>query len=144
MNHKTYRNRERRNHVVFPQFTNMINEIMNTPIHSVEKDKVQTTPAVNVKQDEKQYTIEMSLPGYNKEDINIAIMDGKLVISSEVEKSTEDTYRLKEFSYEAFIRSFNLPKDANQEDISAKVANGILHLTIGKTPESTPKNIVIK
>ncbi|MDG1716234.1 MAG: Hsp20/alpha crystallin family protein, partial [Saprospiraceae bacterium] len=48
---------------------------------------------------------EMSLPGYNKEDINIAIMDGKLVISSEVEKSTEDTYRLKEFSYEAFIIS---------------------------------------
>ena len=144
MNHKTYRNRERRNHVVFPQFTNMINEIMNTPIHSAVKDKVQTTPAVNVKQDEKQYTIEMSLPGYNKEDINIAIMDGKLVISSEVEKSTEDTYRLKEFSYGAFIRSFNLPKDANQEDISAKVANGILHLTIGKTPEATPKNIVIK
>jgi HSP20 family protein len=144
MNHKTYRNRERRNHVVFPQFTNMINEIMNTPIHSAVKDKVQTTPAVNVKQDEKQYTIEMSLPGYNKEDINIAIMDGKLVINSEVEKSTEDTYRLKEFSYGAFIRSFNLPKDANQEDISAKVANGILHLTIGKTPEATPKNIVIK
>jgi len=81
MNHKTYRNRERRNHVVFPQFTNMINEIMNTPIHSAVKDKVQTTPAVNVKQDEKQYTIEMSLPGYNKEDINIAIMDGKLVIN---------------------------------------------------------------
>jgi len=144
MNHKTYRNRERRNHVVFPQFTNMINEIMNTPIHSAVKDKVQTTPAVNVKQDEKQYTIEMSLPGYNKEDINIAIMDGKLVINSEVEKSTEDTYRLKEFSYGPFIRSFNLPKDANQEDISAKVANGILHLTIGKTPEATPKNIVIK
>jgi HSP20 family protein len=144
MNHKTYRNRERINHVVFPQFTNMINEIMNTPIHSAVKDKVQTTPAVNVKQDEKQYTIEMSLPGYNKEDINIAIMDGKLVINSEVEKSTEDTYRLKEFSYGAFIRSFNLPKDANQEDISAKVANGILHLTIGKTPEATPKNIVIK
>ena len=144
MNHKTYRNRERRNHVVFPQFTNMINEIMNTPIHSVEKDKVQTTPAVNVKQDEKQYTIEMSVPGYNKKDINIAIMDGKLVISSEVENSTEDKYRLKEFSYGAFNRSFNLPKDANQEDISAKVANGILHLTIGKTPEATPKNIVIK
>jgi len=79
-----------------------------------------------------------------REDINIAIMDGKLVINSEVEKSTEDTYRLKEFSYGAFIRSFNLPKDANQEDISAKVANGILHLTIGKTPEATPKNIVIK
>lgn len=144
MNHKTYRNRERRNHVVFPQFTNMINEIMNTPIHSVEKNKVQTTPAVNVKQDDKQYTIEMSVPGFSKNDINIAIMDGKLVISSEVEKSTEDTYRLKEFSYGAFNRSFNLPKDANQEHISAKVANGILHLTIGKTPEATPKNIVIK
>jgi len=54
MNHKTYRSRERRNHVAFPQFTNMINEIMNTPIHSVVKNKVQTIPAVNVKQDEKQ------------------------------------------------------------------------------------------
>ena len=144
MNHTKYRNGARRNHVVFPTFANMINDIMNAPIHSVVKDKVSTTPAVNVKQDDNQYNIEMSVPGYSKKDINIAIKDGKLEISSEVEKSMEDTYRLKEFSYGAFNRSFNLPKDANQEDISAKVTNGVLHLTIGKTPEAAPKKIVIK
>lgn len=144
MNHKTYRNSARRNQVAFPQFANMINEIMNTPIHSVVKDKVQTTPAVNVKQDDKQYMIEMSVPGYSKKDITIEVKDNKLVISSEIDKTNEDTYRLKEFSYGAFKRSFNLPKDANQEDINAKVTNGILHLAISKTPESAPKQITIK
>ena len=144
MNHNTYRNRARRNHVAFPQFANMINGIMNTPIPSEVKDKVHTTPAVNVKQDDKQYSIEMSVPGFNKKEINIAVKDNKLVISSEVDKSSEDTYRLKEFSYGAFKRSFNLPKDANQEDISAKVADGILHLVITKKPEDAPKQIIIK
>ena len=86
----------------------------------------------------------MSIPGYSKKDITISIMDGKLVISSEKEKSTEDKYRLQEFSYGAFKRSFNLPKDANQEDINAKVTNGILHLTIGIMPEAKPKKIIIK
>ena len=144
MNHKTYRNKARRNHVGFPQFANMINEIMNTPIHTVTKEKVHTTPAVNVKQDENHYTIEMSVPGYKKEDINISLKDNKLFISSEVDHSSEETYRLKEFSYGAFKRSFNLPKDANQEEINAKVSNGILRLTIAKKPEATSKQIAIK
>ncbi len=144
MNHTKYRNRTRRNNVAFPEFANMISSIMNTPIHSVVKDKVLTSPAVNVKQDEKQYSIEMSIPGYSKKEINIALKDNKLVISSDIDKSTKDTYKLKEFSYGAFNRSFNLPKDANQEDIDAKVANGILHLTIGKKPEAAPKQITIK
>ena len=143
MNHKTYRKRARRNHVGFPQFAKMINEIMNTPIHTVTKEKVHTTPAVNVKHDDQQYIIEMSVPGYTKEDINISLKDNKLIISSEVDKTSEETYRLKEFSYGSFKRSFNLPKDANQEEISAKVTHGILHLSIAKKPEATPKQIII-
>lgn len=143
MNHTKYRNGTR-NQATFSTFSNMINDIMNSPLHTVVKDKIKSTPAVNVKQDDKQYEIEMSIPGYTKEDISITLNDGKLVISSEVDKSTEETYRLKEFSYGAFSRSFNLPKDVNQEDISATVSNGILHLTIGKTPEVTPKQIIIK
>lgn len=144
MNYKTHRNRTRRNHVGFPQFANMINDIMNTPIHSVAKDKVHTTPAVNVKQDNKQYSIEMSVPGYSKKEINISVKENKLIISSDANKTTDETYRLKEFSYGAFKRSFNLPKDANQEAITAKVANGILHLVIEKKPEAAPKEITIK
>lgn len=144
MNHRTHKNRTRRNHVAFPSFANMINDIMNTPIHSVVKEKVQTTPAVNVKQDDLQYMIEMSVPGYSKDEIKIEVLDNKLVISSKSDKSTEDKYRLQEFSYGAFKRSFNLPKDANQEGISAKVTNGILHLAITKKPEAAPKQITIK
>ncbi len=145
MNHTKYRNGARRNQIAFPTFANMVNEIMNTPINAVAKDKVNTTPAVNVKQDDKEYTIEMSVPGYNKTDINISVKDNKLVISSDIEKTlNEETYRLQEFSYGAFNRSFNLPKDANQEDINAKVESGILYLTIGKTPEAAPKQVIIK
>jgi len=143
MNHTRYANRAKRNHAAFPQFANMINEIMNTPIHSVAKEKVNTTPAVNVKHDANGYSIEMSIPGYKKEDINISVKENKLVISSEANTTSDAEYRLREFSYGSFKRSFNLPKDANQEDISASIENGILNLYIAKKPEATPKQIEI-
>lgn len=144
MNHTKYRNSSRRNQVSFPSFANIINDIMNAPLHSVADKKVHSTPAVNVKQNDERYTIEMSIPGYSKTDINIAINEGKLVIKSELEKTTSENYKLQEFSFGAFSRTFNLPKDANQEDIVAKVSNGILNLTIGKIPEAAPKKIEIQ
>ena len=146
MNHTQYRNRARRNQLAFPSFANMINEIMNAPLHSMVKEKKvhTTTPAINVLQDDKKYSIEMAIPGYHKKDINIEVKDNKLTISSDVDKSTEDAYRLREFVYGPFSRTFNLPKDANQSEIKAKVANGILVVTIAKQPEPEPVQIVVK
>lgn len=92
-------------------------------------------PAVNIKESEKQFNIELAVPGFNKEDFKIS-MDGD-VLNISAQKQTEDEkneekYTRKEYSYNAFSRSFTLPANANSESIQAKYENGILMLELAK------------
>lgn len=143
MNNQRYARRAKRNQVVVPSITNMINEIMNTPIGNVGSNR-STTPAVNVRQSDDQYQIDMAIPGYTKEDIKMEVADNKLVISSNRTSSDESTYKLREFNYGEFNRSFRLPKDVDQSNISASVTNGVLQISIAKKAEAAPITIDIK
>jgi HSP20 family protein len=104
----------------------------------------QNVPAVNVKETEKAYEVELASPGFNKKDFKISIDDGLLTVSAEKEQEKEekkDNYTRREFGYASFSRSFNLPVNTNEEDVQAKYEEGILKLVIAKkgTPESKPK-----
>jgi HSP20 family protein len=107
-------------------------------------------PAVNVKETEKAFEVEVAAPGFNKKDFNISVDNGLLTVSAERREEREDkqdNYTRKEFGYESFSRAFNLPVNANEEDISAKYEEGILKLSIAKKnqPESKlRKSIEIK
>ena len=104
-------------------------------------------PAVNIKEDDKQYLIEMALPGINKEDVNIEIEKDVLIISSKKTESANDSsesYSRKEFAYESFCRSFSIPENVKAEKISASHKNGILNIELPKSEEDTKLNRVIK
>ena len=104
--------------------------------------KNRTLPAVNVKETDKSFEIEVSAPGRAKKDINISAENGMLTISSEKkeEKETkEKDYTRQEFSYSSFSRSFTLPDNANEDDIKANYVDGILKLEIAKKVASQPK-----
>lgn len=95
----------------------------------------QTVPAVNVKENEKNYEVELAAPGYNKKDFNISVERGVLTISAERKEETEkkdDNYTRKEFGYTSFSRSFNLPENISDEDIQARYDDGVLRLSIAK------------
>ena len=97
--------------------------------------KNRTFPAVNVNETEKNYEIEVAAPGRTKNDFNISAENGLLTISSEMEEEKEQKekdYTRKEFSYSSFSRSFALPENANEEDIKANYADGILKLEVAK------------
>ena len=97
--------------------------------------KNRTLPAVNVKETEKNYEIEVAAPGRAKKDFNISAENGVLTISSEQKEEKEQKekdYTRKEFSYSSFSRSFTLPENANEEDIRANYADGILKLEVAK------------
>ena len=99
-----------------------------------------TVPSVNVKEDEKQYTIEVAAPGMSKDDFNVEVEDNRLVISSEKEDETneeKENYTRKEFSYSKFQRMFTLPKNINDKKISGKYENGILTVEIPKIDKNT-------
>jgi HSP20 family protein len=108
-------------------------------------------PAVNVKETEKEYKIELAVPGFKKENIDVHLDNDILHISAESknEKNEEDeNFTRKEFSYNSFSRSFQLPKSANNEKIDAKYEDGILKIKVNKKEEAikteAKKHISIK
>ena len=104
-----------------------------------------TAPAINVKESDKAYTVELAAPGMKKEDFNVHINDeGNLIIKMEQkqEKKEEDKntrYLRREFSYSKFEQTLILPDDGKKEDISAKVEHGVLTVELPKMVEEKVK-----
>jgi HSP20 family protein len=96
-------------------------------------------PAVNIKENEKNYEVELAVPGYDKKDFSISIDNGLLTVSAdkrEEKETKEDNYTRREFGFRSFSRSFNLPTNTNEEGIDAKYTDGVLKLTIEKVKSS--------
>ncbi len=104
-----------------------------------------TLPAVNVMETNDKYELEVAAPGMTKNDFNIELDNNVLVISSSREMSNDEkdkagNYTRREFSYQSFKRSFNLPENMVQADkISAKYADGVLRVVIPKTEAAKVK-----
>ena len=97
--------------------------------------KKQSLPAVNVKETDKNFEIEVAAPGLSKNDFKITVDNGVLTISSEKKEEKEQKekdYTRKEFSYSSFSRSFTLPENVNEDDVKANYENGLLKLDVAK------------
>ena len=98
----------------------------------------QFVPAVNLSEDEGHYHVELSAPGFDKNDFKIEIKDSVLTVSGkhETEKEVkEKNFTRKEFNYGSFQRSFSLPQEVNEEAVDAKYENGILKIALAKKEE---------
>jgi HSP20 family protein len=104
-----------------------------------------TAPAINVKESDKAYIVELAAPGMKKEDFNVHINDeGNLVVKmeSKTEKKDEDKttrYLRREFSYSKFEQTLILPDDVKRDAISAKVEHGVLTVELPKIVEEKVK-----
>lgn len=104
-----------------------------------------TAPAINVKETDKAYTVELAAPGMTKEDFNVHINDeGNLIIKMEKkqEQKEEDKssrYLRREFSYTKFEQTLILPDDVKKDDIAARVENGVLTVELPKIVEEKAK-----
>ena len=99
-------------------------------------------PAVNIREDEKAFYLELAVPGMDKKDLHLEIKDDMLTISSEHKEEKNDEqegYKRKEFIYSSFCRSFYLPEDVNTENINASYKDGILNVEIPKLEEEKKK-----
>ena len=97
------------------------------------------TPAVNVKENDNDFVIQLAAPGLVKEDFNIELDKDILTISSESNNNSseeKDNYTRKEFSYSTFKRSFTLPDTVNSVDILASYDSGILSVKLPKKEEA--------
>jgi HSP20 family protein len=102
-----------------------------------------TLPAVNVKENDDAFMIEVAAPGMTKDDFKVNYDNGRLTISSErknEKKNEAENYSRREFSYQSFQRSFNVPENiVSGEKISAQYKDGILNITLPKREEVKPK-----
>ena len=102
-----------------------------------------TLPAVNVKETDNEYLIEVAAPGMTKDDLQVNYENGRLTISSEKkEESSKKGERInrREFYYQSFQRSFIIPEEqVNADKIGASYENGILFLNLPKHEEVKPK-----
>jgi len=135
----------------FKEFEAMRKAFMNLPAYNDEKDSSigAFIPKVNSREEDNAYYVEVDLPGMKKEDINIELIGNQLVISGERKLKNElkedDYYRI-ETSIGKFQRVFNLPEDADAENIEATTKNGVLEISIPKVQEEKEdkKKITIK
>lgn len=102
-----------------------------------------TLPAVNIKEDNDAFIIEVAAPGMTKDDFKINYDNGRLTIGSERKNDKTDegeNYSRREFSYQSFQRSFNVPVNmVSGDQISANYKDGILHIHLPKREEVKPK-----
>lgn len=111
-------------------------------------------PRVDVKENDKTYSLEMELPGRSENDVNIELDHDTLTIASKVEESTETKeekkdkknckYILRERHVSDFKRRFTLPSDVDAESITANFKNGILTINMEKKAIAAPKKIAIE
>lgn len=107
------------------------------------------TPAVNVKENDDKFIVEVAAPGMKKEDFEIELNNNLLSISSEVkeENKTEDKeekYTRREFRYASFKRSFTLPESIDNSKIAADYKDGVLKIELPKREEAKvqPKRLI--
>ena len=107
-------------------------------------------PAVDVEETADAYVIKAEMPGFKEDDVKITVDKHVLHISGSVDETEKEKdengkkYLIKERRHESFERSFSLPDGLDESAISAGFENGILTVTLPKTPEEKPRKIEVK
>lgn len=123
---------------MFPAFDSLWDNFFDKDYMTKGMELGTKVPAVNVSETEKGFELEFAVPGLKKEDFHIDMDKDILTISaenqSENEETDQETKRVtrREFSYSSFTRSFRLPENVDEENISAEYKDGLLHLSIPK------------
>jgi len=130
-----------------PAWSSFFNDFLNRDWYDWNNQNYSLTnttiPAVNIKETENEFEVDMAAPGMAKDDFRIELNNSVLTISSEKqsENETKDGKNVtrREFSYQSFSRSFTLPAIVETEKITAKYENGLLKVNIPKKEEAKPK-----
>jgi HSP20 family protein len=119
-----------------------LSNLFDDDFFPVLTNRTSSMPAVNIREDEKNYFLDLAIPGMDKKDLKIDINEDVLTISSETKNETEenrDGYKRKEFSYSSFCRSFFIPENVEKENIEANYKDGILSVALPKQKEEKNK-----
>jgi HSP20 family protein len=132
------------NEIFGKRFSDIIDEFFNDAVATRQSA---FAPSIDISETEKQFLIDVELPGVNKDDIEVNLENGRLTISGERKFESEENgkqYHRVESHYGSFTRSFQLPENVDDKSISASYKDGILNITIDKSEEKMKKQIKVK
>lgn len=123
-------------------FSSVLDKFFNDSLGVTEKP---FNPAVDIFEDENAYGIHIAVPGVQKKDFKVEMVDGKLTISGE--RKLEDKKEGKNFhsiesQYGSFSRSFYLPEDAKEESVEATYTDGVLNIHIPKAEKKVKHSAI--
>jgi HSP20 family protein len=125
-----------------PFFPSLIDDFINNDWNVKVPSLSTSMPAVNIKELDSQFEIELAVPGKRKDDFEIEVENGILSISStEEEKQLNENgkFTRREFSYTSFRRSFTLPDSVDPTKIDASYKEGLLQVLLPKHKEAQPQ-----
>jgi HSP20 family protein len=103
--------------------------------------------AVDVREDADHFYVEAELPGFKKEEVDITLENQTLTIAAERQElppeQVKGDFMLKERRYNRFLRSFTMPPTVDERQVDAKLADGVLYITLNKREESKPRKIPV-
>lgn len=101
--------------------------------------------AANITENEKQFEIDLAVPGFSKEDITVDCDSHTLKVSGVKHQEDKDIkYHIRQFGFSSFSRAFRMPETADMEQVNANYADGILKITIAKLQKPEPRKIEVK
>lgn len=101
----------------------------------VKSSQSNTMPPVNIREDEKDYFLELAVPGLDKKDLKIDIHEDVLTVSHETKTENEEEdngYKRREFSFTSFSRTFYIPDNVDRDKIQASYKDGVLSVDFPK------------
>ena len=125
-----------------PFFPSLIDDFIKNDWNLKVPSSSVTVPAVNIKELNSQFEIELAAPGMKKDNFEIEVEDGVLSISSTQEEeqvNEKGKFTRREFSYSSFRRSFTLPDSVDPTKIDATYKEGVLLVLLPKHKESQPQ-----
>jgi len=103
----------------------------------------QRSLGVNIREEDEAYILSALVPGLKAEDLNIQVLDDVVRIEGEF-KQDENQYLMQELPHGSFTRTLRLPAVIDADHVEAKIADGVLVLTLPKAESARPKKINIK
>ncbi len=139
-----------------PRFTSDLFDVIdrNFNDYGYGENGKSAMPRVDVSEKKDSYVLEMELPGYTENDVELDLKDRVLTISSklkdakkaekeEKKEAAESVYLIKERRNTTFSRSFTMPEDIDHEKVTASFKNGLLTVVIPRKAEAQTKRIMI-
>lgn len=118
-------------------FSNSLSDLFGT-------DFIQNRPSVNILETDKEFQLQVAIPGFDKKEIQVKIEKDQLIISAESTVDEKEAFTKREFNYNSFKRSFHLSDNVNKEQIDAKYHEGILTIHLEKLVATSEASKVIK